>query len=150
MADDFIKIQEDAVKIQEADLQDTVKSIEAENTKSSFVLIFTSALVVLIKDFDNFPLWVNTLFLVFTISSILIAFYNISSKKIHTHSNVDEIFVKNTPTQWEEHLRNKHLFLRDAYQEAKAVLYKKAFLTKVAFIFVALATILISIANIII
>jgi len=32
---DLIKIKEDAIKIQEADITDTIKSIENENTKSS-------------------------------------------------------------------------------------------------------------------
>ena len=149
MENDLIKIKEDAVKIQEADLLDTLKSIEAENTKSSFALIFTSALIALLKDFDKLPLWVNIIFLVLAIGSIVVALYNISAKKVSVHANVDEIFVKNTPTQWEEHLQNKHLFLRNSYQEAKNLLYKKANLTRASFILVALSTIIISIAKII-
>lgn len=148
MENDLIKIKEDAVKIQEADLLDTIKSIESENTKSSFVLIFASALIALLKDFDKLPLWANIIFLVLTIGSIAIALYNISAKKVSVHANVDEIFVKNTPTQWEEHLNNKHLFLRNSYQEAKNLLYKKACLTRTSFILVVLSTILISIAKV--
>lgn len=149
MENDLIKVKEDAVKIQETDLLDTLKSIEAENTKSSFVLIFASALIALLKDFDKLPLWVNIASLVLAISSIIVALYNISAKKISVHANVDEIFVKNIPTQWEEHLQNKHLFLRNSYQEAKNLLYKKANLTRASFILVAISTILISIAKII-
>lgn len=149
MENDLIKIKEDAVKIQEADLLDTLKSIEAENTKSSFVLIFTSALIALLKDFDKLPLWVNIIFLALAIGSIVVALYNISAKKVSIHANVDEIFVKNTPTQWEEHLQNKHLFLRNSYQETKNLLYKKANLTKTSFVLMALSTIIISIAKII-
>ena len=149
MENDLIKIKEDAVKIQEADILDTLKSIEAENTKSSFALIFTSALIALLKDFDKLPLWVNIIFLVLAIGSIVVALYNISAKKVSAHANVDEIFVKNTPTQWEEHLQNKHLFLRNSYHEAKNLLYKKANLTRASFILVALSTIIISIAKII-
>jgi hypothetical protein len=149
MKNDLIKIKEDAIKIQEADLLDTIKSIEAENTKSSFVLIFASALIVLVKDFDKLPQWINIVFLILAIGSVILAFYNISAKKINVHANVDEIFVKNTPTQWEEHLANKHLFLRNSYQEAKSLLYTKAILTKISFILVTLSTIFISIAKII-
>lgn len=149
MENDLLKIKEDAIKIQETDLLDTLKSIEAENTKSSFALIFASALIALLKDFDKLPLWVNIIFLVLAIGSIIAALYNISAKKANVHANVDEIFVKNIPTQWEEHLQNKHLSLRDRYQEAKNLLYKKANLTRVSFILVALSTILISIAKII-
>lgn len=148
MENDLIKVKEDAVKIQETDLLDTLKSIEAENTKSSFALIFASALIALLKDFDKLPMWVNIAFLVLAIGSIIIALYNISAKKISVHANVDEIFVKNIPTQWEEHLQNKHLFLRNSYQEAKNLLYKKANLTRASFILVAISTILISIAKI--
>ncbi|GEM_PF-2580277 len=149
MENDLIKVKEDAIKIQETDLLDTIRSIEAENTKSSFALIFTSALIALLKDFDKLPLWVNIIFLVLAISSIVVALYNISAKKVSVHANVDEIFVKNIPTQWEEHLQNKHLSLRDRYQKAKNLLYEKANLTRVSFILVALSTILISIAKII-
>ncbi len=38
--EELIKIKEGAIKIQEHDLEDTVKSIENENTKSSFILGF--------------------------------------------------------------------------------------------------------------
>ncbi|MFA5169207.1 MAG: hypothetical protein WC420_00470 [Candidatus Paceibacterota bacterium] len=149
MVDDLTKIKEDAIKIQEADLLDTIKSIESENTKSSFVLIFASALMALLKDFDKLPAWVNVLFFILIVGSIAAAFYNISAKKVSVHANVDEIFVKNIPTQWEEHLQNKHLFLRNSYHEAKNLLYKKANLTRVSFVLVALSTILISINKII-
>jgi hypothetical protein len=149
MENDLIKIKEDAVKIQEKDLIDTVKSIEIENTKSSFVLIFSSALIALIKDSKTLPLSVNIIFLILAIGSIAVSFYNITAKKIVIHANVDEIFVKNIPTQWLEHLNNKHLFLKACYQEAKNLLYRKANLTRVSFILVVLSTILISIAKII-
>ncbi|MBU4142826.1 hypothetical protein KJ590_02380, partial [Patescibacteria group bacterium] len=135
--------------IQETDLLDTIKSIETENTKSSLALIFASALIALLKDFGKLPLWVNIVFLVLAIGSIIVALYNISAKKVSVHANVDEIFVKNIPTQWEEHLQNKHLFLRNSYQEAKNLLYTKANLTRISFVLVALSTILISIAKII-
>ncbi len=150
MENDLIKIKEDAVIIQEADLLDTIRSIEAENTKSSFVLVFASALIALVKDFDKIPKEISFIFLLLSVGSIILALYNISAKKISVHANVDEIFVKNTPTRWEEYINNKHLFLRNSYQEAKKLLYKKANLTRISFILAVLSTILISIANIII
>jgi hypothetical protein len=149
MENDLIKIKEDAIKIQEADLLDSIKSIESENIKSSFVLIFASTLIVMVKDFDRLPQWANIVFLVLAIGSIIIAFYNIAAKKVNVHANVDEIFVKSVPTQWVDYLANKHLFLRNSYQEAKNLLYKKATLTKISFILVVLSTIFISIAKII-
>lgn len=149
MENDLIRIKEDAIKIQEADLLDTMKSIEAENTKSSFSLIFASTLIAFLKDFDRLSPWISIIFLVLAVGSIIVALYNISAKKVSAHANVNEIFVKNVPTQWEEHLQNKHLFLGNSYQEAKNLLYKKANLTKASFILVALSTILISTAKII-
>lgn len=147
MENDLIKIKEDAVKIQEIDLLDTLKSVEAENTKSSFVLIFASALIVLVKDLGKFPEGIGVAFLILSIGSIILAFYNITAKKISVHANVNEIFVKNNPTNWEDHLNNKHLHLRGCYQDAKNLLYQKANFNRWAFILVALSTILISITN---
>ncbi len=43
-SNDLIKIKEDVVKIQEADIADTIKSIESENLKSLFVLGFAAVL----------------------------------------------------------------------------------------------------------
>ena len=149
MENDLIKIKEDAVEIQQADLLDTIKGIDLENTKSSFALIFASAIIVFLKDFESLPIWANVIFFILAIGAIIVAFYNISAKKISVHANVDEIFVKNTPTQWEEHIQNKHLFLRDSYQKASNLLYKKADLTRISFILVVLATIFISIIKII-
>ena len=122
MKNDLIKIKEDAIKIQEADLLDTIKSIGEENTKSSFALIFASALLILVKDLDKVPKEISIAFLVLAIGSIILAFYNITAKKISVHTNVNEIFVKNNPTNLEEHLNNKHLHLRNCYQEAKNLL----------------------------
>ena len=45
MDGDLIKIKEDALKIQEADVEDSIRSIENENTKSSLVLGFAAALL---------------------------------------------------------------------------------------------------------
>lgn len=152
MKNDLSRIKEDAVKIQEIDLLDTIKSIEAENTKSSLVLVFISAFMVLSLNFDKSSFWVIVLYVLANIlafGSVILAFCNISAKKINIHANVDEIFIKNTPKQWEEHLQNKHLFLRTSYQAAKNLLYKKSKLTKASFVFAILSTILISIIKII-
>lgn len=148
MSDDLRIIKEDAIRTQEAGLLDTIKSIELENNKSSFALIFASALLAIPKDFEEAPLCIVVLFLVLTIGSIIIAFYNISAKKVSVHANVDEIFVKNTPKEWGIYLNNKHLFLRNAYQEAKNLLYKKVLLTKASFVFIVLSVILISLVRV--
>jgi len=62
MENDLIKIKEDAIKIQEANLLDSIKSIESGNIKSSFVLIFASTLIAMVKDFDRLPQWTDIVF----------------------------------------------------------------------------------------
>lgn len=150
MENELIKIKEDAIKIQELDIADTIRSIENENTKASFALGFSATfLSVAISSIDGVPIIVYGIALVFLLVSIVCSLYNITSKKIKTHTSVDEIFVHNSPTQWEDYLNNKHLRLRNAYQEAKELLYNKTALTRWAFIFLILSTTTIAITKII-
>ena len=72
------------------------------------------------------------------IQLLLLFKINISAKKVNVHANVDQIFVKGVPTKWEDYLANKHLFLRNSYQEAKNLLCKKATLMEISFILVVL------------
>ena len=121
METDLIKIKEDSIKLQEIDILDVLKSINNENIKSFFILIFILILIAAIDNFNNLPIAINILFFILTIGSVIFALYNILSKKINIHTNVDDIFIKNFPTQWEEHLQNKHLFLNDSYKEVKKI-----------------------------
>ena len=146
---DLVKIKEDAIKIQEADITDTIKSIENENTKSSFVLGFAAVLFGIVFDkIDKIQKEVAIAFLLLLLVSVGLALWNISAKKIKTHTNVDEIFVKNKPDDWKEHLNNRHLRLREIYSEANKLLYQKASLTRWAFILLILSVLIISIARI--
>ena len=132
--EDLIKIKEDAIKIQIHDLDDTIKSIENENVKSSFVLGFSGVMLgIVFNGLDKLLLWQAIVFLLLLISSIIISLYNISAKKIKIHTNVDEIFVNNQPKEWEMYLNYKHLHLRNSYGEAKKLLYKKSNLTRISF-----------------
>ncbi len=146
---DLIKIKEDAIKIQEADITDTIKSIENENLKSSFVLGFAAVLFGIVFDkMDKIQKEIAVLFLLLILSSVIIALWNISAKKIKIHTNVDEIFVKNKPDDWKEHLNNRHLRLREIYNEANKLLYQKASLTRWAFTLLILSVLLLSITRI--
>ncbi|MCR4423046.1 MAG: hypothetical protein WHU95_01625 [candidate division WOR-3 bacterium] len=146
---DLIKIKEDAIKIQEADIADTIKSIESENTKSSFVLGFAAVLFGIVFDkIGKIPNEVALTFLLLLLLSVSLAFWNISAKKIKIHTNVDEVFVKNKPDDWKEYLNCRHLRLREIYSEANKLLYQKASLTRLAFILLILSVLLFSIARI--
>jgi len=146
---DLIKIKEDAIKIQEADVLDTVRSIEGENTKSSFVLGFAAVLFgIALNIMDKIPREVSFTFLILLFGSVVAAFWNIAAKKVRIHTNVDELFVHNRPMQWEEHLNNKHLRLRGSYNEAKELLCKKANLTRWAFGLLILSALLLVITKV--
>ncbi|MCM8817105.1 MAG: hypothetical protein NC913_06315 [Candidatus Omnitrophica bacterium] len=99
--DNLIKIKEDAIKIQEADIADAIRSIENENTKSSFVLGFAAVLFGIVFDkMDKIQQEIMLVFLLLVVLSVIFALWNISAKKIKIHTNVDEIFVKNKPDNW--------------------------------------------------
>ena len=131
---DLVKIKEDAVKIQESDLADTVKSIDSESQKSYFALVFAGVLMALVRDFDNVPKGFACAFIFILFVAAGIAFYNISSKKVAIHADVSEIFIRNSPTQWIDHIINKHVFLNGAYRNASNLLDKKSLLTKWSFL----------------
>ncbi|XOB40570.1 MAG: hypothetical protein ACKKMR_00980 [Candidatus Nealsonbacteria bacterium] len=138
--EELIKIKEDAVKIQISDLQDTVKSIENENIKSSFILGFAGILFGLVfNKVDILPLWQAIVFIILLLSSIKLAFWNITAKKVNIHINVDEIFVNNEPRKWEKYLNFKHLRLRKNYRNAKNLLYQKANYTRLSFVLLILS-----------
>jgi len=146
---DLIKIKEDAIKIQEDDIADIIKSIESENTKSSFVLGFVAVLFGIVFDkMGKISKEVALAFLLLLLFSVIVALFNISAKKIKIHTNVDEIFVKNEPNGWKDHINNRHLRLREIYSETNKLLYQKALLTRWAFILLILSVLLLSIARI--
>lgn len=138
---DLIKIKEDAIKIQEQDLRDTITSIDNETTKSSLVIGFAGILFgIAFGQIDNFPLFHTIIFISLLLASIAFAFWNMISKKITIHTNVDSIFVNKRPQEWEEYLNYRHLHLRDTYNNAKNLLYQKATFTKISFCLLILSS----------
>lgn len=133
---DLLKIKEDAVKIQESDLMDMVKSIGDESQKSYFVIVFAGILMALIRDFGKVPKEFVCAFIFLVLVAVGIAFYNISSKKVAIHADVSEIFIRNSPINWADHIINKHIFLNQSYQDARNLLDEKDFLTKISFFFI--------------
>ncbi len=145
---ELIKVKEDAIRIQEADLLDTFGCIEAEHRKSSYVLFFASGLVIFIANSDSFCHVIQIVCLSFGLISVLFALYNMMAKTANVHARVDRIFVNNALTKWEEHLDNKHLSLRERYQNAQELLKTKVFWTKASFLSVVLLTLTLSFAKI--
>lgn len=137
---ELFKIKEDAIKFQEQDVQDTVKSIENENSKSSFVLGFAGILFGLVfNQIDNILRWQAISFVSLLLCSIGFALWNITGKKVDIHTNVDEIFVNNETREWVKYLKNKHQRLCDSYESAKKLLYKKVIFTKLSFVLLILS-----------
>lgn len=146
---ELIKIKEDAIKIQEHDLEDTVKSIESENIKSSFVLGVAGVLLGLVfGQIDKILVWEKIVFILLLFSSVIVSLWNITAKKVNIHTNVDEIFVNNNPKEWERYLNNKHLRLRDSYNNAKNLLYQKANYTRISYILLILSALFLVIIKI--
>ena len=138
---ELIKIKEDAIKIQEQDVQDTVESIENENSKSSFVLGFAGILFGFVfNQIDKLLWWQAIGFVSLLLCSIGFALWNITAKKVDIHTNVDEIFVNNEPREWVKYLKNKHERLCDIYKGAKILLYQKVIFTKLSFVLLILSS----------
>lgn len=147
--DELIKIKEDAIEIQKHDLDDVIKSIENENTKSSLILGFSGVLLgIVFRDLDSIPKWRAIIFLFLLMLSIGFSLYNMAAKKVKIHTNVDDIFVNNTPDEWEKYLNFKHLRLRESYEEAKRLLYQKAYLTIISFILLILSSLILVVIKI--
>lgn len=142
---DLIKVKEDAIKIQESDIIDAIKSIEMENTKSYYAIAFLGVLIgIVFNNIDKIKKEIAIIFMLLTLVAIIIAFYNIAAKKIKIHTNVDDIFIKNYPNDWNSYLNDKHLRLRKIYDESKNLLYQKAILNKWVLFILILATLFLS------
>ena len=143
---DSNKIKEDAIRIQENDLKDTVSSIDNEATKSSFVIGFAGVLFAIVfATLDQISLPYAVVFASLLLLSISLAFWNITSKKIFIHTNVDELFRDKGSIEWGEYLDRKHLHLKESCTNAKDLLYRKATTTKHSIFFLILAYLLLAI-----
>ena len=140
-SNDLIKIKEDAIRIQEKDLEDTVRSIADETHKSSLIIGFIGAVFILSFGYlDDIPLPYIAAFILLLLLAACFALWNMAPKKTIIHTNVDEVFVKGKPDKREEYLGYRHLSLRASYGNAKTLLYRKASCTKWALIFLILSS----------
>ncbi len=139
---DLIKIKEDAIKIQEADLADTLNCTEAENRKCSYVILFVPALLIALSNnlggfYILHPWRSYSVFagLVFGVVSVGVALYSMWPKKVGVHTNTDDVFNMQSMA-WEKYLSDLHLSLKERYQNAQNMLHSKTKCTKVSFCFV--------------
>ena len=148
---DNIKIREDALKIKEKDIEDTLKSIHSENTKTSFALAFESLLVVQSFEFlTQNSLWITIPYRVIISISLLIAFYNLFAKKVYIHTNIDDIFSKKDEyNNWSKYLDDKYERFKQINTEAKRLLDKKASYTRCTFILLGIAVLILLIGGIV-
>ena len=142
--DDNLKIREDAIKIKENDLKDTIQSIDSENTKTSLALAFESLLIIQSFDFlSKKPLLLSISFVIFILASIIVALYNLFAKKVPLHTNVEDIFIrKESNNNWSDYIDRKYERISDAYKKGKELLNSKANLTGYSFLLLLIALII--------
>lgn len=145
--EDSLRIREDALYIQEKDLEDALKTIEQENYKTSVALGFIGVILVQSLQFaSDGPLWWSVIYLGLLMLAAATGFYNLLSKKIAVHTNVDEIFVrKEAFRSWSDYLDLKHLRLAEAYRDAKKLVGHKASLTKITFALVVFSLLILAV-----
>lgn len=132
--DDILKIYEDCIKIQQHDIDDNLKSIDNENTKSHYVFIIAGVIINYLLSSNQICENVLILLaLILTYLSIVISLYNILPKKVYNQINVDKIFVFENYTDWKNHLRNKHLTLNKNYSSTKRLLSIKAIVNYISY-----------------
>lgn len=143
MTDENLKIREDAIKIQERDIEDSTKGLELENTKVSVVLGFEGLLLVeALSLLGGKPALIKILFVLPLFASMVVGFYNLFAKKIKSHTNVEEIFVrKNSYQSWSDYIDVKHLRLNGVYEETRGLLRQKSHLTNWSFVLLLLAVV---------
>lgn len=147
---DNIKIREDALKIKEKDIEDTLKSIDSENTKTSFALAFESLLVVQSLNFlTKNSLCIIIPYAIAILVAIIIALWNLVAKKVYIHTNVDDIFCrKDRYNDWNTYLDQKYERFKQTYTEAKRLLNAKANLTIATFISLIIALLILLVGGI--
>lgn len=146
---DIIKIYEDCIKIQQHDVDDNLKSIDNENTKSYYVFIIAGVIINYLLSLSQIRENVLILLALILITlSIVISLYNILSKKVYSQINIDEIFVLDNYSDWKGYLKHKHLTLRTNYDSTKRLLSIKSYINYISYGLLVLSLILIIIERI--
>lgn len=132
---DNVKIREDALRIQERDLEDALKTVEQENNKTSIAMGFLGLILVQSLQFvPTQPRWWAALYLALLTFAAVTGFYNLFAKKVGVHTNVAEVFTRKEAFNfWSDYLDLKYLRIADAYKEAARLVDGKALLNKITF-----------------
>lgn len=139
-----IKMKEDALKLKQSDITDTLKSIESEHIKSSLVLVFAATLFGVVMDkLESLPVCAALLFSAFLLIAVGIALYNIAAKPVPIYTNLDDLISgEKKPLSWNEYITFKYKHLSEAFTKARKLLADKAKWTKRSFIFLAASLLL--------
>lgn len=128
-----LRIKADGVRIQEKDIEDQLKNIESENMKSTIIIGFIGAMASLIPNSKDITFSLKiTLFVLFLLP-LVITLYNIFSKRVFSHRDIDDCFVNRT-TDIEAYFNSCHLALKKNYKSISDLLLKKRILTGSAYI----------------
>ena len=138
MEKEKIKIKEKCIEIQERDILDQIKNIDNENNKSWIIIWFVSTIIAFVlRDLNIDNNIILIIFFIISILPIITALLNIRSKSVWYHTNINCFFVKNKKS-YEECLNDIHLTYQETYKNISNLLFKKAFLTKLSYIFTIL------------
>jgi hypothetical protein len=123
------------LKIQERDIFDQVKNIDSENTKSQIIIWFVWTIIAFwLRDLDINNNCLKISIFILALMPIIISLLNIWSKNVWYHLKVDTFFV-NKHKDYEKYLQDIHLANRTIYENVSKLLEKKAFFTKLGYIF---------------
>lgn len=131
--ENVLRIKADAVRIQEKDVDDQLKNIEGENVKSTIIIGLIGAMATLVPNSENITLSMKIVLMVVFLLPLLIALYNIFSKRVFSHRDVDDCFVNRTD-KFEAYLNSCHLTLKKNYRSISDLLIKKRLLTGLTYI----------------
>lgn len=144
MTPDELKMHEDAIKLKEDDITDTLKSIESEHVKSSLVIVFSATFFGIVFDkLESFPFCAALSIAISLLGAVGAALYNMWSKTVAIHTNLDDLITGiKKPSNWEQYITYKYEHLTIKYGNAKTLLKDKAWWTKLSFTLLGLALLL--------
>lgn len=127
---DSIKIKEDAVKLKEKDIEDTIKSLDNQAIVSYYIV--SAILWFLALVFREVSVDKSTKITVLVLGFILVFiwFYNILSKKVDIHSDMSWVFSEKYKKTYDEYLDKKYQHLSKIYTNVKNWLLEKSNLNR--------------------
>jgi len=131
-------VKEDALKILERDISDSIRSIEGEHLKSSLVIGFSGLVLGVLNAVKGGYSQTTSnikLALIFLLVSIGVTIWNLSAKPLAIHTDISPIFGSSPVKLWGQYLNAKHTRYQDIYSEAERIRKGKAMLNRTAYLF---------------